>query len=292
VSLVLRGTGQPVEIAPDGPVRIIGERINPSGKPALRRALLAGDWAFVAEEARRQVAAGADVVDVNVGGKGVDEIAVLPQAVQAVAGAVDAPLCIDTRLPAALEAALAACLPVPGTPAQAGRPLVNSISAERKALAEILPIVADHGLPVIALCMGQEGIPGTADGRLACAHQALEAAVRAGVREEDVVFDPLVMTVGADDQAAWIALETIHRLRATFPANNITGGASNVSYGMPARSALSASFLAVAAFLGMNMPITDPTDTDLRFALLSAAVFLGRDKRTRGYMRAYRLARQ
>jgi 5-methyltetrahydrofolate--homocysteine methyltransferase len=278
----LQGTGTVLEAHPQGPTQIIGERINPSGKPALRRALRGGEWDWIAGEAARQVAAGAAVVDVNVGAKGIDEADLLPRAVTAVAGAVEVPLCIDTRIPAALEAALAVC---------PGRPLVNSISAERKALAEILPIVAERGLPVIALCMGQEGIPSTVDGRLTCADQALEAAVQAGVEEGDVVFDPLVMTVGADDQAAWITLETIRRLRDTFPANSITGGCSNVSFGMPARPALNASFLAQASFLGMNLPITDPTEADLRFALLCASIFLGRDRRTRSYMRWYRATR-
>jgi 5-methyltetrahydrofolate--homocysteine methyltransferase len=269
----LQGRGPVVEIVPQGAVQIIGERINPSGKPALRKALLAGDLDLVVREAQQQVAAGAAVVDVNVGGKGIDEVAMLSRAVEAVAGVVEVPLCIDTRTPAALEAALAVC---------PGRPLINSISAERKALAEILPIVAGRGLPVIALCMGQEGIPGTVDGRLRYAEQAVEAAVRTGIAEEEVVLDPLVMTVGADDQAARIALETVRRLREIWPANNITGGSSNVSFGMPARPLLN---------LGMNLPITDPTDTNLRFALSSVNILLGRDRRTRDYLRVYRSTR-
>ena len=278
----LQGKSTTLNIVPQVPAHIIGERINPSGKPALRRALLEDNLELAVQEARAQVAAGAAVIDVNVGGKGIDEVAILPRAVQAIAEAVDAPLCIDTRMPDALEAALAVC---------PGRPLVNSISAERKALDEILPIVAAHHVPVIALCMGQEGIPATVEGRLRNAGQAIEAAVRAGVAEGDVVFDPLVMTVGADDQAAHTVLETIRRLREIYPANNIAGGASNVSFGMPARPALNASFLAAASYLGMNMPITDPTDTSLRFALLSANILLGRDKRTRNYVKLYRTTR-
>ena len=270
-----------MSIEPAGPVHIIGERINPSGKGALRRALLAGDMQPVVQEAQAQAAAGAAIIDVNVGGKGIDEPATLPLAVRAVAGAVDAPLCIDTRHPGALIAALAAC---------PGRPLVNSISAEKKALDEILPIVAAHRLPVVALCMGPEGIPTTVEGRLREAERVLEAAVAAGIAETDVVFDPLVMTVGADDQAARIALETIQRLRQQFPGNLIAGGASNVSYGMPARAVLNATFLATAVFLGLNMPITDPTDMDLRFGVLSGQVFLGRDRRVRQYMQCYRVS--
>jgi len=240
-----------------------------------------GDWGHVVREAQGQVEAGADVIDVTVGARGIDEVSVLPQAVRAVSEAVDVPLSIDTRIPAALEAALAIC---------PGRPLVNSIGGEKRILAENLPIVAEHGVPVIVLCMGQEGIPSTADERLKIASRVLEAAVQAGLRQEDVIFDPLVMTVGADEQAARVALETVRRLREEFPANSITGGASNVSFGMPARSVLNANFLAVAAVLGMNVPVTDPTRPEVRFALLSADIFLGRDRRSRRYMRYYRSA--
>ena len=282
MTLQLQGAGAPIEIRPTDPARIIGERINPSGKPALRRALLEGDWFTVAAEARRQVAAGADLIDVNVGGRGIDEVQVLPHAVRAVAQAVDVPLCIDTRVPAALEAALDAC---------PGRPLVNSISAEKKALAEILPIVAERRVPVIALCMGPDGIPTNPEKRLANAELTLEAALRAGMASEDILFDPLVMTVGADDQAARTVLETVRRLRAAFPDHSITGGASNVSFGMPNRPVLNAHFLAVATVLGMNLPITDPDDPNLRFGLLSGTIFLGRDSRTRMYMRYHRSLR-
>ena len=276
---ILQGTGGPLEIGPGSPSRIIGERINPSGRSKLRQALLDRDWEYIAAQARRQVEAGADVIDVNVGGKGIDEVAVLPEVVRVVAQTVSVPLSIDTRIPAALEAALSVC---------PGRPLVNSIGGEKKILAENLPIVAAHGVPVIVLCMGPEGIPNNADDRLRIAHQILETAVHAGVKAEDVWFDPLVMTVGADDQAARVALETVRRLRAEFPNNNITGGASNVSFGMPERASINASFLTAAAVLGMNVPITDPTNPSLRAALLLADVFLGRDKRTRRYMQYIR----
>lgn len=279
MTTTLKGSGEPIEIDPGDCNRIIGERINPSGRSKLRQALLEGNWDYIAAEARKQVESGADIIDVNVGGKGVDEVVALPQAVRIVSEAVDVPLAIDTRIPAALEAALAVC---------PGRPLINSIGGEKKILAENLPVVAEHKLPVIVLCMGQEGIPKDAEGRLMVARQVLDEALRAGIREEDVIFDPLVLTVGADDQAARIALETVRRLREEFPQNNITGGTSNVSFGMPDRPVINASFLTAAAILGMNLPITDPTNVQLRSALLIADVFLGRDRRTRSYMRYIR----
>jgi 5-methyltetrahydrofolate--homocysteine methyltransferase len=277
---IIQGKGNPIELTPAGPACIIGERINPSGKPALRQALLNCDWDFVKQEAVKQVAAGADIIDVNVGGKGIDEVAVLPRAVAAVAEVVDAPICIDTRIPEALQAALAMC---------PGRPLVNSISAEKKALADILPIVAAHQVPVIALCMGQDGIPPSPESRIANARQAFEAAVKAGVREKDILFDPLVMPVSADDQAGRVTLETIRGIRELFPENNITGGASNISFGMPVRSILNRNFLVAAFLAGMNVPITDATEKDLRYALLSANIFKGLDKRTKNFMKYYRL---
>ncbi len=279
MTTVLQGTGSPLEITPGSPSRIIGERINPSGRSKLQQALLDRNWEYVAAEARRQVEAGADLVDVNVGGKGIDEVALLPEVVRVVADAVSVPLSIDTRVPAALEAALAVC---------PGRPLVNSIGGETKTLAENLPIVAAHRVPVIVLCMGDQGIPNNADDRLKLAHRILETAVCAGVKAEDIWFDPLVMTVGADDQAARVTLETVRRLRGEFPPHNITGGASNVSFGMPERATINAGFLTAAAVLGMNVPITDPTNVSLRTALLLADLFLGRDKRTRRFMQHVR----
>jgi 5-methyltetrahydrofolate--homocysteine methyltransferase len=244
--------------------------------------LLDENWDYIVAEARCQVAAGADLIDVNVGGKGIDEVVALPQAVRVVSEAVDVPLAIDTRIPAALEAALAVC---------PGRPLVNSIGGEKKMLAEHPPIIAEHRLPVIVLCMGQEGIPKEAEGRLMVARQVLEEALRAGIREEDVIFDPLVLTVGADDQAARLALGTIRLLRQEFPRNNITGGASNVSFGMPDRPRLNSAFLVAGSVLGMNLPITDPTNHSILAALCTVDIFLGQDRRLRRYMNFFRQGR-
>ncbi len=280
MSTVLQGHDSPISISPGDPARIIGERINPSGRKTLRQALLDGTWDYVVREAIKQVEAGADVLDVNVGGKGIDETVVLPEAVKRISEAVSVPLSLDTRIPAALEAALAIC---------PGRPLVNSIGGEDKILEENLPIIANFHVPVIVLCMGQEGIPDNADDRLRIAHKVLDAAVRAGVAENDLILDPLVMTVGADDQAARVALETTRGLRREFPNNNITGGASNVSFGMPARPIINAHFLSAAVTLGMNIPITDPTDPQLKFAVLCGNIFLGRDRKTRNYLRHYRM---
>jgi 5-methyltetrahydrofolate--homocysteine methyltransferase len=279
MTTLLRGSGSAIEIDPVGPVRLIGERINPSGKKRLHQALTERDWDYVVGQAIEQVEAGADLIDVNVGGKGLEEAALLPLAVKAVSESVDVPLCIDTRMPSALEAALEVC---------PGRPLVNSIGGEEKALAECLPLIADRGAAVIVLCMGQDGIPSSAEERLKIAEYVCSEAAKAGIDEQDIFFDPLVMTVGADDQAARVALETIRLLRVTFPRSNITGGASNISFGMPGRKAINAHFLTAAATMGMNIPIADPTDAATRSALKLADIFLGRDERVKAYMRHYR----
>ena len=280
MSTVLQGRGSPISISPGDPARIIGERINPSGRKILRQALQDGNLEYIVREAVKQVDDGADILDVNVGGKGIDETVVLPAVVKRIVEAVSVPLSIDTRHPVALALALAAC---------PGRPLVNSIGGEDKILSENLPIIANAHVPVIVLCMGQEGIPANADDRLRIAHRVLDAAVRAGVAENDVILDPLVMTVGADDQAARVTLETTRRLREEFPNNNITGGASNVSFGMPARPIINAHFLSTAVSLGMNIPITDPTAPQLKYAVLCGNIFLGNDRKTRNYLRHYRI---
>jgi 5-methyltetrahydrofolate--homocysteine methyltransferase len=275
MTTILQGSGNVFEIKPSDPLRIIGERINPSGKKILRQALLDRNWEYIANEAIQQVQAGATVIDVNVGGKGIDETELLPEAVRVVSEAVKVPLSIDTRVPTALEAALSIC---------PGRPLVNSIGGELKVLAQNLPIIAAHNVPVIVLCMGQEGIPDNAEARLKIASTVLDAAVQAGLKEEDIIFDPLVMTVGADDRAAQIAFDTIHLLRREFPQNNITGGASNVSFGMPDRDTINASFLTTACVLGMNIPITDPTNKQILSATHLADIFRGCDRKKRRYM--------
>jgi len=281
MSTVFQGRGSPISISPGDQAHIIGERINPSGRKILRQALLDGEWDYVIREAIKQVEAGADILDVNVGGKGLDEAVILPEVVKRVAEVVSVPLSIDTRVPSALEAALAVC---------PGRPLVNSIGGEDKILSENLPIIANYHVPMIVLCMGQEGIPDNADDRLRIAHRVLDAAVKAGVAENDMILDPLVMTVGANDQAARVTLETTRRLRMEFPNNNITGGASNVSFGMPARPIINAHFLSAAVMLGMNMPITDPTNPQLKYSVLCANIFLGSDQKTRNFMRQYRIS--
>lgn len=273
---ILRGRTTTVHIGPELPTVIIGERINPTGRERLSDTLRAGDLSLVRELARSQVEAGAAVLDVNVGAPDVNEVELLPRAVEAVAEAVDVPICVDTTDPAALAAALAVC---------PGKPLVNSVTGEEARLGAVLPLVAERQAAVIGLVMDDEGIPSTAQRRLEIAHKILARAGEQDIPPEDVIFDPLALAIGADMNVAAIALETVRLLRAELGAN-ITVGASNVSFGMPDRRLLNQVFLAMAIVCGVNCPISDPIH--LRNAALAADALLGRDEFGLEYIRACR----
>ena len=189
---ILRGTDSTVRIGLDHPTVLIGERINPTGREKLATELQAGNIEIVKREALSQVEAGADVIDVNVGAVGVDQVEVLPLAVQMVQEVVGAPISIDTADHDALAAALKVCQ---------GRPLVNSVNGEEKNLSRVLPLVADHGAAVIGLCMDDEGIPNDPHKRLEIARKIVERAKGLGIPPEDVLIDPLSLTVGTDSKA-------------------------------------------------------------------------------------------
>jgi len=276
---VLKGTTVAVHIAPDRPTVLIGERINPTGRKRLAAELVAGNVEIVREEALTQIAAGADVIDVNVGAFGVDQVALLPRAVEMVQEVVGVPLSIDTPDAAALEAALKV---------YQGKPLVNSVNGEEKNLSRILPLVAEHGAAVIGLCMDDDGIPGEPLKRLEIARKIVERAEAVGIPREDVLIDCLALTVGADSKAALVTLETIRLVRAELGVN-MTLGASNVSFGLPEREVLNWAFLAMAVREGVNAPIVNAAR--VRQALLAADVLLGRDEFAMRYIKDYRKRR-
>ena len=277
---ILKGTGSSVHIAPDRPTVLIGERINPTGRKKLAAELIAGNVEVVKAEALAQVAAGADVIDVNVGAVGVDQVTLLPRAVEMVQEAVDVPLSIDTPDPAALAAALKV---------YQGKPLVNSVNGEEKNLSRVLPLVAEHGAVVIGLCMDDEGISGDPSKRLEIARRIVERAEGLGIPREDVLIDCLALTVGADSKAALVTLEAIRLVRAELGAN-MTLGASNVSFGLPAREVLNPVFLAMAIREGVNAPIVNAAR--VKQAILAADVLLGRDEFAMRYIKDYRKMRK
>jgi 5-methyltetrahydrofolate--homocysteine methyltransferase len=267
-----------VLIGYDLPTVLIGERINPTGKKRLAEALRAGDLSVVREEAAAQAAAGADILDVNVGTTGVNEIVMLARAVQAVAETVDLPLCLDSRNVKALRAALQVC---------PGRPIVNSVTGEASSLDEVLPLVKEFGVPVIGLTLDDTGIPPEAEARIAIAHKIVERAEALGISRDDVIIDCLTLTLGANTSAGLATLETVRRVKAELGVNQ-TQGCSNISHGLPNRPVLNAAFLAIALEAGLTCPTVDVAQ--VRMTVLSTDLLLNRDDYAVRYITAFREA--
>lgn len=265
-----------VSIGDNRPTVLIGERINPSGKKTLSEALKKGNFDIVRKEAIAQVEAGADILDVNVATPGVDEVAMLPRAIETVMDAVNVPLCIDINDPAALREALKI---------YTGKPIVNSVSGEEKSLNEILPLVKEYGTAVIGMTLDDEGIPKEADRRVAIAYKIIERAESLGIPREDVIIDGLALTIGSESNAGMVTLETIRKVRDKLGVNQ-TLGASNISFGLPNRSLLNQTFLAIAIAAGLTCPTVDVAQ--VRSAILATDLALGRDRYAMRYIQDYR----
>jgi 5-methyltetrahydrofolate--homocysteine methyltransferase len=269
---------QTIDISRNLPTVIIGERINPTGRKKLQAALEQKNFDIVRQDAVEQVAAGAAVLDVNAGIPDGDEPVLLKEAVLTVMEVTDVPLCIDTADPEALSAALSI---------YEGKALVNSVNGEERSLDEMLPLVKDYGAAVIGLCMDDAGIPDTPDKRLAVAAKIIERAGKLGIGPEDIVIDPLVLTMGADHNAGRVTLETTERIVKEFGVN-ITMGASNVSFGLPDRMYINAAFIAMAIHAGLTCPITNPLVAELTTAVLAADMAMGRDEWGTRWIEAFR----
>ena len=265
-----------VIIGHDQPTTLIGERINPTGKKRMTEALKAGNLEIVREEALAQVTAGADVIDVNVAAAGVDEVTLLPQAVRMVMDTVDAPLCLDSPNPEALEAALKV---------YDGKPLINSVTGEEHSLRKVLPLVKEYGAAVIGLVQDEAGVPKDAERRLTIAHKILSFAEAEGIPRGDVIIDCLAFAVGADPSSGLVILETIQRIKAELGVN-LTLGASNVSFGLPDRSLLNNAFVAMVIAAGATCLIVDAAK--VRPMVLAADLLLSHDEYARRYIGAYR----
>ena len=274
----LKSVTKEVTIGIDRPFVIIGEKINPTGHKKLAAALTEGNFDYVRQLVERQITWGADVLDVNVGVPGLDEVAMIPKVVALVASVTDVPLCLDSGNPQVLAAGLAAA---------PGKPLVNSVSGEEKRLVGVLPIVKERGAAVIGLTMDDNGIPKTAEERVAVAEKILERAAKIGIPAEDVIIDPLVLTVGSDSRAALVTLQTIELLRKNFGVN-VNLGASNVSFGLPDRLTVNQAFLALAIQAGVTCSITDPLK--LGATVKAADLLLGRDDYAMRYIKYFRQA--
>jgi 5-methyltetrahydrofolate--homocysteine methyltransferase len=265
-----------VTIDTEGPFTIIGEKINPTGRKKLAAQLKERNFDYVRGLAKKQIEAGADILDVNVGVPGEDEVVLLPEVCKVVMEATDVPLCIDSANSEALAAALAV---VPG------KPLVNSVNGEEASLEAVLPVVKEFGAAVIGLTMDNDGIPADPEVRLSIAEKILERAVKIGIPTEDVVIDPLVLTIGADSKAGLVTLQTIERVRDTLGVN-VNLGASNVSFGLPERHTINQAFLALAIAAGATCAITDPMKLSLTIRAID--LLRGRDDYAGRYIKHYR----
>jgi 5-methyltetrahydrofolate--homocysteine methyltransferase len=262
---ILRGINNEVTIDTSGPVIIIGESINPTRRKKLVSTLQDGCFDFVLELAGSQIKAGADILDVNVGFPGVDDEKLLPETVLAIRAVFDIPLCLDSPNPKAIEAALKVA---------GGKCLINSVNGEEKSLNTLLPIAKEYGASLIGLTMGDNGITDDPEKRLAIAEKILNRAVKTGIREEDIIIDPLAMAVSADSQACMVTLETIRLVHQKLGIN-ITIGASNISFGLPGREDLNSAFISMAIYNGLTCPIANPEK--ITASVRASDLVLGKD---------------
>lgn len=259
------------------PTVLIGERINPTGRKQLSLDIKSGDYSTVKKEALAQVHAGAHILDVNMGVPGINQADAMKRAVQELSMLVDVPLSIDTSDAAALEA---------GLRIYPGRALVNSVSAEPERLAKFLPLAKKYGAAILCLPLSDKGVPTTAIERVNTIRTIIQAAFSAGLRPQDFVLDALVMTAAADADAAIETLNTLKLYREYYgyPA---TMGLSNISYGLPRRELINATFCAMSLAAGLDAPILNPYNSTIRDTLAASAVLQGHDKNGRSYSKQY-----
>ena len=257
-----------------GMPKIIGERINPTGKPKLKDALRRHDLSYLVREGIAQQDAGAQILDVNVGLGEIDETAVLKETVEELQSVLDLPLQIDTVRPSALEAALRV---------YNGKPLINSVNAKEESLRTVLPLCKKYGGVLIALTIGEEGIPDTAAGRTALAKTIIDRAAQYGIDKKDIVVDPLCMAVSSGDLAAKVTLDSIRMIRETLGVQTCLG-VSNVSFALPERADINAVFLSMAIESGLSAAIMNPCATEMMRAFRVACMVHGYDPHCETYI--------
>lgn len=259
-----------------GPV-VIGERINPTGKKRMQEALRTGDVNYLLKEAVNQSAAGAAVLDVNVGLGGVDEAAWMERAVSAIQGVCTCPLQLDTADPEALAR---------GLRAYNGKALINSVSGKQEVMDQVFPLAKRYGGTVVALLLDEEGIPDTAEGRVAIARRIMAEAARYGIAKRDLVMDALTMTVSTGERNALVTLETLRRCREELGVRTVLG-VSNISFGLPQREKLAGPFLTLALGAGLDAAILNPLSEAMMDAWQAALTLTGRDKGCRAYLERF-----
>ncbi|MEO6125619.1 MAG: dihydropteroate synthase [Ilumatobacteraceae bacterium] len=275
---ILSSATREVVIGWGRPFVMIGEKINPTGRKLLAEEMKAGNFSRVEKDALDQVAAGAQMLDVNAGIPLADEPAMLARAIQLVQSITDVPLSIDSSIIAALEAGLAV---------YQGKPLVNSVTGEEEVLERVLPLIAKYGAAVVAISNDETGISEDPDVRFEVAKRIVNRAADHGIPACDVVVDPLVMPIGAMGTAGLQVFALVRRLHEELKVNT-TCGASNISFGLPNRHVISGTFLAMAMSHGMTSAITNPMHADVKNAIMAADVLCGTDQHCGAWIKANR----
>jgi 5-methyltetrahydrofolate--homocysteine methyltransferase len=269
-----------VVIGPGNPVRIIGERINPTGRKVLAAELAEGNLERVGADALAQVEAGAALLDVNAGIPMVDEPALLAEMVELVQSLTDIPLSIDSSVAEALAR---------GLESYRGKALVNSVTGEAERMEAVFPLVKKHGAAVIGLAMDDDGIPDTPEKRLQVAKKILERARDHGISAEDILIDPLVLPAAATPDSGRNVLETLRLVRDELGMNTVCG-ASNVSFGLPDRPRVNAAFLAMTIGAGITSVIANPLDRESKAGILAADLLMGNDENCMNWLTEHRKA--
>ncbi len=277
---VISSATREVVLGLERPFVMIGERINPTGRKILAAEMAAGNFSRVESDALAQIAAGAHMLDVNAGIPLADEPAILARAVQLVQSITDVPLSIDSSIVKALEAGLAV---------YRGKPLVNSVTGEEERLETVLPLVKKYGAAVVAISNDETGISEDPDVRFAVAKKIVQRAADHGIPACDVVVDPLVMPIGAINQAGRQVMHLLGRLKNELKVNT-TCGASNVSFGLPAREGISATFLSMAIGAGLTSAIMNPMHLEIVKACMAADVMMGHDPDCARWIKRFREA--
>jgi 5-methyltetrahydrofolate--homocysteine methyltransferase len=276
--IALKGTGKTVRIGSTKTPVLVGERINPTNRKDLIAKLKAGEFDMLAGEAKKQIQNGADVLDINVGVPGIDEKHAMMEALRIVQDAVEAPVWIDTSNPEVLDLALKNVR---------GRPGINSTTGEEKRMDIVIPLAAEYQAALVGLCIDDAGIPATADKRIEIAKRIIDRAEKAGLDRKNIIIDCVALACGTGDTGARATLETIRRCTEDLGVNT-TVGLSNVSFGLPDRPILNASFMLLCAGQGMTCFIGNPNDPNMQVALKASKLFWGEDKFAMGYLTYYR----
>ena len=275
---ILSSASEEVVIGCDHPFVVVGERINPTGRSQLASEMESGNFDRVELDALAQIAAGAKVLDVNTGVPMADEPALMAKVVELVQSVTSVPISIDSSMPDALEAGLAA---------YQGKALVNSVTGEDERLDTVLPIVAKHGAAVVAICHDDSGISNDPDKRIEAAKKIIERAADYGIPVVDVVLDPVVMPIGAAGESGRAVFEVIRRAHQELRVNTVCG-ASNVSFGLPDRRQLNAVFLSMMVGYGLTAAIVNPLHDEVMAAISGAEVLTGQDRMCKRWIKRSR----